>query len=106
MYNASTVVLNILREPFAQKRTIMNLQVFSVPACGTCLLTEWVQELEQAFEPDTEILVFKDRSEFIEKANKYAFETKSAQKIGDAGRRRCLAHHTHKHRALELLKQL
>lgn len=106
MYNASNVILNILRETFAEHHTIMNLQVFSVPACGTCLLTEWVEEIEEAFDLDKEILVFKNSSEFVEKAIKYSKDQELARKIGKAGRLRCLREHTHKHRAQQLLKKL
>jgi len=106
MYNASTLILNILREPFAEHSTIMNLQVFSVPACGTCLLTEWVEEIEEAFDVDKEILVFKNPSEFVEKAIRYAHDQELARRIGQAGRLRCLGEHTHKHRAQQLLREL
>ncbi|MBW1681882.1 MAG: glycosyltransferase [Deltaproteobacteria bacterium] len=106
MYNASTVLLNILREPFAEAPTILNLQVFAVPACGTCLLTEWVEEVEEAFEPGAEILTFRTPEQFTEQALRYSRDPAAARKIGAAGRKRCLAHHTHTHRARELLKAL
>jgi len=108
LYRASRVMLNILREPFAEASppTVMSLEVFHVPACGTCLLTAWVEELEDAFEPGREILCFRSRDEFLELAQRYASDSKAASEIGKAGRRRIEAEHTLQHRASDLLRFL
>lgn len=104
LYNASNVVVNILRDPrLCTEPTILNLQAFAVPAAGVCVLTEWVEELEQAFKPDKELLVFKGAEELKEKAKYYAKNQTLARKIGHAGRARCLAEHTHTHRAKQML---
>lgn len=106
VYAASTVFINILREPFVQMPTIMSLQVFAVPATGGCLLTEWVEEIEEAFEPGVELLTFKNADDFRETALYFSRDREAARKIGDAGRKRCLAEHTHAHRAEEILSVL
>jgi spore maturation protein CgeB len=97
---------NILREPFVESQTVMSLQVFAVLASSVCLLTEWVQEIEDAFEPDSEILTFRDPHEFREKAIRYSREPAAARRIGEAGRKRCLSEHTHTHRAQNLLRRV
>lgn len=60
----------------------MRLQAFYVPSTGTCLLTEWVEELEEAFEPGKELLSFRTEQEFHELASK-----------SDSGRRRIFWYH-------------
>jgi hypothetical protein len=102
-YCASGVVVNILREPFRDASTIMNLQVFSVPAAEGCLVTEWVEEIEAAFEPGAELLTYRTLEEFGELVRRYTREREAARRIAAAGRRRCLAEHDHRHRAQALL---
>ncbi len=106
LYNAAQVVTNILREPFSTPPTIMSLQVFAVPASGVCLLTEWVEEIEEAFEPGEELLTFRSPEEFREKARRYAVDPRTARRIGEAGRKRCLSQHTHTLRAREFIRLL
>ncbi|MBU8902398.1 MAG: glycosyltransferase [Victivallales bacterium] len=103
IYSSSDIMLNILREPLDDPPTIMSLQVFLVPATATCLLTEWVEELEEAFEPGKELLVFKTEEEFKELAIKYSADKKQLMKIGENGRKRCLSDHTHEKRVAQLL---
>jgi glycosyltransferase involved in cell wall biosynthesis len=106
VYNASTLVAGVQREALCDPPTIMNLQVFAVPCSGSCLLTEWVEEIEEAFDPGEEILVFRDPEEFAEKAQRYAADPEEARRIGRKGRARCLAEHTHAHRARTLFDWL
>ena len=106
LYQSTGMLLNILREPFIGTSTIMNLQVFSGTSTGRCLLTEWVEELPEAFEPDTEILTFKNLDEFVEKVKRYSRDVSAAEKIGSAGRKRCIAEHTHRHRAFRIMQIL
>ena len=103
LYRSTTVMVNILRETPIESPSIMSIQVFSIPSTGTCFLTEWVEELEDSFDPGCEILAFKSIEDFKETASRLIGEPSVAAKIGEAGRRRCLAHHTHKQRAEEIL---
>ena len=103
IYSASDIMLNVLREPLNDPPTIMSLQVFLIPASGTCILTEWVEELEEAFEPGRELLAFKSEDEFRELVLKYSADKKQLAAIGENGRKRCVADHTHKKRAEQLL---
>jgi len=104
LYNASNTVLNILqRDAFRDQNTILSLQVFAVPASQSCLITEWVEELEDAFDVGQELLAFKSADELKALVGQYAQDTTAAVRIGENGRRRCLAEHTHCHRAKQLL---
>lgn len=103
IYAAANLFVNILREPLHDPPTILNLQAFSVPSTGTCLLTEWVEELEEAFEPGKELLSFRTKQELKELVKKFHRDKAAAQTIGQAGRKRCEAQHTQTKRANQLL---
>ena len=106
IYNASGLSVNILREPLNDPPTIMSLQVFTVPASGTCLLTEWVEELEEMFEPGKELLTFRNADELKELTKKYTRDVAAARQIGMVGRKRCIAEHTHEKRAEYIMKSV
>lgn len=104
IYRATDLILNISREPFTDPPTTLNLQVFHVPATATCLLTERVEELEDAFDLETEVLSFLGVEEFAEKAKKYSRDREAAKQIGEAGRKRCAAHHSMQQRARQVVE--
>lgn len=106
LYRAAGTVLNVSREPFADPPTTLNLQVFHVPAAGGCLLTEMVEELEEAFEPDREVLTFLTPEEFVEKARRYGRDRDACRCVGEAGRRRCEAEHGLQARAGRIIECL
>jgi spore maturation protein CgeB len=99
IYRAATVVLNISREEFVDPPNTLNLHVFHAPASGACLLTEWVEEIEDAFEPGSEVLVYRGVDDFVEQALRYSADVEAARRIGRAGRRRCEREHGLHHRA-------
>ncbi len=106
VYRASGVVLNMLQEPLDKYRTIFSLQCFAVPSTGGCLLAEAVEEGDEAFENGKEALFFRNREELHELLDKCRRDPAFAAGIGRAGRRRCLAEHTHVHRIAALEKIL
>jgi hypothetical protein len=104
LYRSTNIMLNILQQPMTAQPTILSLQVFSVPSTETCLLTDWTEELEDAFEPDKEVVVFRSPEELTEKAGRYATDATAAKAIGKAGRRRCVADHSLTTRAKQILE--
>ncbi len=106
IYQASTAVVNILQEPLDEYRTILSLQCFAVPSTGRCLLAEYVEEAAEAFEDGTEILLFRTPEELFSQTERVLSDPSFAEKIGAAGRKRCLACHTHEHRVAALEKLL
>jgi hypothetical protein len=103
LYNASDVVLNILqRDAFSEKNTMLSLQVFAVPASGSCLVTEWVEELDAEFDVGEEVLAYKSVDE-LERVCGVLQDTKYRHKLKRKCRQRCLAQHSHLDRAKTLL---
>lgn len=59
-------------------------------------------DVEEFYEPGTEVLVFRDEEEMVDLARRALAEPGWARSIGAAARRRTLAEHTFVHRAREL----
>ena len=106
IYQASDAMINILQEPLDRFRTILSLQCFAIPSTGRCLIAEYVEEAEAAFEPGKEILLFRTPEELLARVEQCLAEPGFAEAVGAAARRRCLACHTHDHRVAELERLL
>ncbi len=103
LYQSARIILNISREAFTSPPNTLNLQVFHVPAAGGCVLTEWVEELEEAFDIGRELLCFRSKEEFVEVASRYRSQPDRLREIGEAGRKRCAAQHTLRQRAERII---
>lgn len=103
IYRDSAAMINILQEPLNEYRTILSLQCFAVPSTASCLCAEYVEEFPGSFEEGNEVLLFRDPAELPELLKKITSDRKWATSIGEAGRKRCLAEHTHFHRAQQFL---
>jgi hypothetical protein len=74
---------------FAGKKAA-NIRLFEATGVGTCLLTDWKENLKDFFEIDKEIVAFKTIDECIEKV-KYLLENDSERRtIAKAGQERTL----------------
>jgi spore maturation protein CgeB len=102
-FSSSRLTLNVTRAPMAELGYCPSGRLFEAAACGTPLLTDHWEGLEQFFVPGREILVATDAEAVV-----------SAMAIGDAelgrlrraARDRVLAEHTADHRAEELVTML
>lgn len=94
LYRNANMIVDIAREPLVAPATVLGLPAFQVPASGGCLLTEWVEELEEAFEPGVEVLTFRSIDELLELVDRYAGDPETRSRIGSAGRKRCVAEHS------------
>ncbi len=104
IYRRSNVMINILQEPLNDFRTILSLQCFAIPSAGSCLAAEYVEEAEECFEPGKEILLFRTPEELRELVMRCIRELEYARAVGEAGRKRCIACHTHRHRAEAVIR--
>jgi hypothetical protein len=76
-----------------------NMRLFEATGVGTCLLTDSKENLGELFEPDAEVVAYRDADECVEKV-KYLLGHESARRgIADAGQRRTLREHTFASRA-------
>ena len=80
----------------------LHLREFEAPMCGALYCTEYSAELAEMFEPDEEVLVYKDEEELTDKIRFYLKESKAAEKIRAQGHQRALKDHTY-HKRFETL---
>ena len=76
-----------------------NMRLFEATGVGSCLLTDWKANLRELFEPDAEVVAYRDAEECVEKL-KYLLGHESRRRdIAAAGQRRTLRDHTFASRA-------
>ncbi len=98
-YCSSRVTLNVTRGAMARMGYCPSGRLFEAAACGTPILSDSWQGLEEFFSPGSEILVARDTGEAVA-----ALGTSDGQlrRIARAARDRALSHHTAERRAMEL----
>ena len=84
----------------------MHLRDFEGPMCGTLYLTGDCEELSEFYEPDEEVLVYRNAEEMLEKVRFYLTHEDAANKIRRAGHARARREHTYHARWEELLPQV
>lgn len=97
--NASALaVLNISRDSMAATGWSPATRVFEAAGAGACLITDAWTGIEAFLEPGSEVLVARDGAEVA--GHLAGLTPDRARRIGEAARRRVLAHHTYDRRAV------
>ncbi|HWI57520.1 MAG TPA: glycosyltransferase, partial [Bacillota bacterium] len=102
-YCSSRLTLNATRAAMAQMGYCPSGRLFEATACGTPILTDWWEGLDEFFVPGMEILVAQTTGEVVEALGLPAAEL---ARIARAARERTLAEHTAERRAIELEERL
>jgi hypothetical protein len=76
-----------------------NMRLFEATGVGTCLLTDWKENLRELFEPDAEVVAYRDAEECVEKVKYLLANEAQRRDIARAGQRRTLRDHTFASRA-------
>ncbi len=71
---------------------------FEIPGCGGFLITEYVQGLDEYFQPDKEIVCYNSKDELVEKVKYYLQHESSRKLIALNGLKATLDKHTYVHR--------
>ncbi len=79
-----------------------NMRLFEATGVGTCLLTDWKDNLPELFEPDREVVTYKSVEECIEKVKWLLDNPQEREAIALAGQARTLRDHTFDKRAIQL----
>ena len=104
MYNKLSTadsVLNI-HIGIAGARYAANIRLFEVTGVGSCLVTDWKENLYELFIPDEEVVTFKTSEECIEKVKWLRDHPDERRKIAEAGQKRTLKDHTYALRVCQL----
>ena len=95
-----SAVLNISRESMARYGFSPATRVFEAAGAGACLITDAWEGIELFLEPGAEVLVAENGEQVA--AHVAALRDHEARAMGDAARRRVLAHHTYARRVAQL----
>jgi spore maturation protein CgeB len=98
-YNASRFTLNVTRDDMAAAGWSPSVRLFEAAACGTPIISDVWEGLDQLLEPGREIVLACDADAVLAAL---AMPEPQRSAIGHAGRRRILAEHTASRRAAEL----
>jgi spore maturation protein CgeB len=111
LYGSSQVSLGFMEvfdqhDPSKPVLQHLHLREFEAPMSGALYLTNYSDELAEFFEPDKEVLVWRNRHELLEKTQYYVKHPEAGDKIRAAGRKRALACHTYEHRFEQLFTEI
>ena len=79
-----------------------NMRLFEATGVGACLLTDWKENLPRLFEPDAEVVAYRDAEECVEKVKHLLSHEDERRAIAAAGQRRTLREHTFASRAEQI----
>lgn len=79
-----------------------NMRLYEATGVGTCLLTDWKENLSTIFEPDIEVVAYRSAEEAVEKVGYLLAQDDERCRIAEAGQRRTLKDHTFTLRAIQL----
>lgn len=79
-----------------------NMRLYEATGVGSCLLTDWRPNMPELFEPDSEVVTYRNVEECIEKVKYLLDHEDERQSIGRAGQKRTLRDHTFDNRAAQL----
>jgi hypothetical protein len=79
-----------------------NLRLYEATGVGSLLLTDEKRNLDELFEPDREVVTYRDATELVAKARYYLEHEAERAEIAAAGQRRTLREHTFERRMAEL----
>jgi spore maturation protein CgeB len=102
-YCSSNLTLSVTRSAMAEMGYCPSGRLFEAAACGTPVISDSWEGLEQFFEPGKEILIASQASDVTDAI---CLAPDELDQIGCAARERVLAEHTAEHRSQELLRLL
>jgi spore maturation protein CgeB len=110
-YSQSKVSLGFLEvfdnhNPAALTKQHLHLREFEAPMSGALYCTGYTDELAEMYEPDKEVLVYRNEYELTDKVRFYLSHPEQAERVRQAGHRRALENHTYQSRFQKLFCQL
>jgi spore maturation protein CgeB len=100
-YSSSTLTLNVTRIAMATMGYCPSGRLFEAAACGTPIISDWWEGLDEFFRPEEEILIAQNSEDVIQALNRNKDELAA---IARASQERALTSHTAAHRADELVR--
>lgn len=83
-----------------------NCRLFEAASCGAAVLCEYRPALDDLFDLEAEIVVFRNYRELLTGARRLLEDSSYGRTVGDAAARRALAEHTYQHRIRKILEDV
>lgn len=99
-YNAQRFTLNVTRADMVRAGWAPSVRLFEAAACGTPIVSDWWEGLDEFFTPEREILVARRPADTL--AALWDLSETERRALGERARARVLASHTAACRAAEL----
>ena len=111
LYNRSQISLGFLEvyenhDPIRPVVQHLHLREFEAPMCGALYCTGFSEELAEMFEPDKEVLIYRNQHELLDKVRYYLTHPTEADLIRQKGNLRAVKDHTYQHRFKQLFALL
>ena len=84
----------------------LHLREFEAPMCGALYFTNYSDELAEHYEPDKEVIIYRNEHELLDKVNFYLGHPQEAEKVRKAGYERALKCHTYQKRFTDLFDSI
>jgi hypothetical protein len=84
----------------------VRLRDFEAPMCRTCYVTGHTDEIEEFYEPDKEVVIYKTPEELVDKTKFYLANPDAAEKVREAGFQRARRDHAWTNRFEELFRKI
>lgn len=79
-----------------------NIRMFEATGIGSCLLTDWKENITNFFVPDVEVAVYRSAQEAVEKVEFLLEHPTECRAMAQAGQKRTLCQHTYKQRTQQM----
>jgi len=99
-YSSSKLTLNVTRSAMANMGYCPSGRLFEAAACGTPVISDWWDGLDQFFKPETEIVIARNSDDVVNAIN---LDESELNRLSRASQERVLAEHTAANRAAELV---
>jgi spore maturation protein CgeB len=111
LYSRSHISLGFLdvydrHDPSLPVTQHLHLREFEAPMSGALYCTGYTDEIAEMFEPDKEVLTYRNQHELLNKVRYYLAHPAQGEQVRQAGRKRALAEHTYHIRFCKLFKVL
>jgi spore maturation protein CgeB len=81
-----------------------NMRLFETTGIGTCLVTDWRQNINELFIEDEEVVTYRSIEDCVNKLKWLMNNPLQAEKIAERGQHRTLRDHTYDVRSTQLLE--
>lgn len=97
---------NNLKSWFNRRIPQIKARHFEIPACGGFVISSLADDIENYFEPNKEMVFYKNLDDLIGKIKYYLEHNEERRKIAESSYQRVIKHHTYEKRFSEIFQKI